>query len=94
MSDRKEDDKLAAIQVEIENTKGVMKSNIEKTINRGEKLEALEDKADTLNNRAKTFQSTARAARRQFCWQNYKYALIIFFVIVLIIVIIVLSVKK
>jgi tetrahydromethanopterin S-methyltransferase subunit G len=71
MSEKK-GEKLDSIQAEIDRTKGVMKTNIEKTLARGEKLEALEEKADTLNSRARTFQSNARQVRRNFCMQYWR----------------------
>jgi t-SNARE complex subunit (syntaxin) len=82
-----EEDKLSKIQDEINRTKDVMKDNINKTIARGEKLEQIEDKAENLNNRAKTFQSTAKAARRQMCWQNWRNILLIVLVVTIISVI-------
>ena len=76
--------KIDAIQAELDKAKGVMKQNIDKTINRGQQLDQLGDKADTLSNRATTFQTQARNARRQMCFNNYRNLAIVAIVLIVI----------
>lgn len=83
-----EDDRLNKIQAEIDRTKGVMKTNIDKTIQRGDKLDSLEDKAENLNTRAGMFRNNARAVNRHFCiryWRNVALVLVILAVVIVVI---------
>ncbi|CEO99358.1 hypothetical protein PBRA_001264, partial [Plasmodiophora brassicae] len=67
------DVKMKDVQVEIERTKDVMKKNIETTLDRGDKLDELDMKADRLESHASAFNKKAGQARRNFCWQSYRY---------------------
>ncbi len=50
-------------------------------IDRGEKLEVLADKSDTLKTNAIKFKSEAKALKRKMCCQNYKFILIVILVL-------------
>jgi uncharacterized coiled-coil DUF342 family protein len=74
--------KIDQIQTELNKAKGVMKQNIDKTIQRGEKLDQLGDKAETLSSQASRFQNNAKTLRRQMCWQNYRNLFILIAVMI------------
>jgi len=63
-------DGLAAVRDQIEDVKGVMVENIEKVLERGEKIELLVDKTDRLNQQAFKFESSSRNLRQVMWWQN------------------------
>ncbi len=50
-------------------------------IDRGERLEVLAEKSETLKVNAVKFKSEAKVLRRQMCWQNYKLLLLCILVI-------------
>mmetsp|Transcript_14449 Transcript_14449/g.27549 ORF Transcript_14449/g.27549 Transcript_14449/m.27549 type:complete len:226 (+) Transcript_14449:83-760(+) len=68
-------DGLSAVRDQIEDVKGVMVENIEKVLERGEKIELLVDKTDRLNQQAFRFKSSSRELRRSIWWGNAKWAM-------------------
>lgn len=70
-------DNIGAVKSQIEDVKDVMVQNIEKVLERGEKIELLVDKTDQLNQQAFRFQSSSRSLRRAMYWKKMKcYAII------------------
>ena len=65
-------DPLYRLQVEVEETKAVIHSNIEKLFERGERLEDIIAKTDYLENTTKTFYKRAKSSNR-WCpfWFNF-----------------------
>ena len=67
-------DGLAAVKNQIEDVKGVMVENIEKVLERGEKIELLVDKTDRLNQQAFKFESSSKRLRDAMWWRNARWA--------------------
>ncbi|CAN1282103.1 Putative vesicle-associated membrane protein 726 [Linum perenne] len=86
--------KLAKVKAQVSEVKGVMMENIEKVLDRGEKIELLVDKTENLHQQAQDFKSTGTKIRRKMWLQNMKIKLIVLGIIVALILIIVLSVCK
>ncbi|KAF9787851.1 synaptobrevin [Thelephora terrestris] len=86
--------KTAAIQAQIDDTVGIMRDNITKVAERGERLDQLQDKTDNLAISAQGFRRGADRVRKNMWWKDMKMRIIIGVVIVVIIVIIVVSVVK
>merc|ERR1712154_310749 len=63
-------DKIKEIQMCIEDSKAQVAKAIDKTIERGDKLGDLEDKAEGLRDDADLFNRQARTVRRRFWCQN------------------------
>ncbi|KAL9259969.1 putative vesicle-associated membrane protein 726 [Drosera capensis] len=84
--------KLSKVQIQISEVKGVMMENIEKVLDRGEKIELLVDKTDNLRNQAQEFRQQGTKMRRKMWLQNMKIKLIVLGIIIALILIIVLSV--
>ncbi|GMH10363.1 hypothetical protein Nepgr_012204 [Nepenthes gracilis] len=84
--------KLGKLQAQISEVKGVMMENIEKVLDRGEKIELLVDKTDNLRNQAQEFRQQGTMVRRKMWLQNMKIKLIVLGIIIALILIIVLSV--
>ena len=78
-------DNIGAVKSQIEDVKGVMVENIEKVLERGEKIELLVDKTDRLNQQAFRFESSSRALRRAMWWRKMRCYAIIGVVAVLVI---------
>eukprot|EP00540_Astrosyne_radiata_P011078 CAMPEP_0116848068 /NCGR_PEP_ID=MMETSP0418-20121206/14787_1 /TAXON_ID=1158023 /ORGANISM="Astrosyne radiata, Strain 13vi08-1A" /LENGTH=224 /DNA_ID=CAMNT_0004479589 /DNA_START=88 /DNA_END=762 /DNA_ORIENTATION=- len=65
-------DNIGAVKSQIEDVKGIMVQNIEKVLERGEKIELLVDKTDRLNQQAFKFESSSRNLRRSMYWRRMK----------------------
>eukprot|EP00592_Proboscia_alata_P007379 CAMPEP_0194356688 /NCGR_PEP_ID=MMETSP0174-20130528/4286_1 /TAXON_ID=216777 /ORGANISM="Proboscia alata, Strain PI-D3" /LENGTH=187 /DNA_ID=CAMNT_0039126383 /DNA_START=99 /DNA_END=659 /DNA_ORIENTATION=+ len=57
-------DSISTVQNQINDVRDVMVQNIEKVLERGEKIELLVDKTDRLNQQAFKFESSSRTLRR------------------------------
>jgi hypothetical protein len=65
-----------------------MMENIEKVLDRGEKLEVLVDKTESLRYQADQFQKSGKALRNKMWWQNIKMKLLVALIICIVIVVI------
>ncbi|KAI1466529.1 synaptobrevin [Daldinia caldariorum] len=82
-----------ALQAQIDDTVGVMRENINKVSQRGERLDALQDKTDNLAVSAQGFRRGANRVRKQMWWKDMKMRMcLIAGVIILILVIVIPSV--
>lgn len=81
-------DKMSAVQKQVDEVKNVMIENIEKVLDRGEKIELLVDKTQSLRNSADTFHRQGKQLRRQMWLNNLKMKLLIFFIVAFVIFII------
>ncbi|KAJ6853277.1 uncharacterized protein M6B38_250145 [Iris pallida] len=84
--------KLSKVKAQVSEVKGVMMENIEKVLDRGEKIELLVDKTENLRSQAQDFRQTGTKMRRKMWLQNMKIKLIVLAIIIALILIIVLSV--
>ncbi|KAI1263774.1 synaptobrevin-domain-containing protein [Xylariaceae sp. FL1019] len=82
-----------ALQAQIDDTVGVMRDNINKVSQRGERLDALQDKTDNLAVSAQGFRRGANRVRKQMWWKDMKMRMcLIAGIIILLVIIIVPSV--
>jgi len=77
-------DKIHQVKGEIEQVKDVMVHNIEKVLERGERIEVLVDKTDSLNQQSFAFKKRSTALKRQMWWKNTKLLIILIIVILFI----------
>ncbi len=78
------------LEQEIDNAVNQMRSNITKVGERGERLDALQDKTDNLATQANGFRRGANRVRKQMWWKDMKMRMcIIVGIIILLVVIIV-----
>lgn len=69
---------MAAVSSKVAEVKDIMVQNIEKVLDRGEKIDMLVDRTAQLNMTAQRFQKNARDVRRTMWWRNVKvWALIV-----------------
>lgn len=80
--------KVSSVQKKVDEVKGIMTENIDKMLQRGEKLELLTDKTENLMFEADRFVRTGRTLRRQMWWQNCKMKLVMLFAVILLAVVI------
>ena len=55
---------------------GIMRTNVEKVLERDQKLSELDDRADALQQGASQFEQQAGKLKRKYWWQNLKVILI------------------
>lgn len=82
--------RTAAIQAQIDDTVGVMRDNINKVAERGERLDSIENKTDNLAISAQGFRRGANRVRKDMWWKDMKMrmCLILGVIIVLIVIIV------
>ncbi|CAB4307096.1 unnamed protein product [Prunus armeniaca] len=84
--------KLAKVKAQVSEVKGVMMENIEKVLDRGEKIELLVDKTENLHQQAQDFRNVGTKMRRKMWLQNMKVKLIVLGILIALILVIILSV--
>ncbi|KAJ8401879.1 hypothetical protein AAFF_G00374600 [Aldrovandia affinis] len=80
--------KLNQVQNQVNDVQVILKDNINKVLERGEKLDDLIDKTDDLQATADSFQKTSTRVARKYWWKNMKMMIIIGVIVVIIIVLI------
>ena len=65
-------DNIDRVKDQIDQVKDVMVQNIEKVLERGEKIELLVDKTDRLNQQAFRFEKSSRTLRRTLWWKKVR----------------------
>ncbi|KAF9963273.1 Vesicle-associated membrane protein [Mortierella alpina] len=75
-------DRIKQVKGEIEQVKDVMVQNIERVLERGERIELLVDKTDNLNQQAFAFKRRSTALKRTMWWKNTKLMVILVLVII------------
>ena len=86
-------DAISNTQAEIENVRGIMTENIERVLERGERIDLLVDKTDRLGAGAQDFRVRSRGLKRQMWWKNVKLMVLIGVVVAFLIVFIVLMTR-
>jgi vesicle-associated membrane protein 7 len=78
-------DSLASARKEIDSVRDIMTENIERVLERGERIDLLVDKTDRLGGSARDFRVRSRGLRRQMWWKNMKVMVLLFVVILFLI---------
>ncbi|KAM0028234.1 putative Longin domain, v-SNARE, coiled-coil domain-containing protein [Helianthus debilis subsp. tardiflorus] len=80
--------KLSKVKAQVSEVKGVMMENIEKVLDRGEKIELLVDKTESLHSQAQGFRTQGTQLRRKMWFKNMKIKLIVLAIVIALILII------
>jgi len=75
-------DALRTAQREIEGVREIMTENIERVLERGERIDLLVDKTDRLGTTARDFRVRSRGLRRRMWWKNVKLMVLLVLVVV------------
>ena len=78
-------DNIGRVRSQINDVKDVMVQNIEKVLERGEKIELLVDKTDRLNQQAFKFEKQSKRLKTAMWWKNCKMTIILTIVVLAII---------
>jgi len=65
------------IHAQIGQTTDILRDNINKVAERGERLESMTDKTDALNLQAQGFRKGANGVRKRMWWKDFKMRIII-----------------
>lgn len=83
---------LAKVQAQVSEVKGVMIENIEKVLDRGEKIELLVDKTEDLRSQAQDFRAQGTKLKKKMWLENMKIKLIVLGILIALALLIWLSV--
>ncbi|KAJ5762545.1 uncharacterized protein N7511_005927 [Penicillium nucicola] len=75
-------DSLASAKREIDSVRDIMTENIERVLERGERIDLLVDKTDRLGGSAHDFRMRSRGLRRRMWWKNTKLMIMIVIVVI------------
>ncbi|KAM9517035.1 uncharacterized protein ACWYII_044203 isoform 2-T6 [Salvelinus alpinus] len=82
--------KLDSVQGQVNEVKVILKDNINKVLERGERLDDLVDKTHDLQATADSFQRTSTRVARKYWWKNVKMMIIIGVIVLIILILIIL----
>lgn len=86
--------KIEELQNDVSQLTSVMQSNINKVLERGDRMDTLNERSELLSNRANEFRINSRTIRRKFWWQNMRFKLLIGFVVLALVVVIIYSITS
>ena len=72
-----EQDKIKQAQQEVDEVVDLMKVNVDKVLDRDQKLSELDERADALKFGAQQFENTASGIESKYWWMNKKWQIII-----------------
>uniref|UniRef100_T1J7R9 V-SNARE coiled-coil homology domain-containing protein n=1 Tax=Strigamia maritima TaxID=126957 RepID=T1J7R9_STRMM len=70
---RFKDDKIEKVQGQVNEVAEVMKENITRVIERGDKLSDLQEQSESLNSTANYFRQSSRRLHRNMWWREMKF---------------------
>uniref|UniRef100_A0A8C5AB59 Si:ch73-234b20.5 n=1 Tax=Gadus morhua TaxID=8049 RepID=A0A8C5AB59_GADMO len=86
--------KMEQVQGQVNEVKVILKDNIDKVLERGDRLDDLMDKTEDLQATADTFQRTSTRVARKYWWKNIKMMIIIGVIVLIILILIILFATK
>lgn len=84
--------KLKQTQAQVDEVVGIMRVNVEKVLERDQKLSELDSRADALQHGASQFEQRAGQLKRKQWWANMKMMIIMGIIGVVLLIIIILSI--
>lgn len=84
--------KLEQTQQQVNEVVGIMRVNVEKVLERDQKLSELDSRADALQEGGKRFEQQAQKLKRKYWWKNIKMMIIIGVIGVILLIIIIVSI--
>ncbi|XP_075720052.1 vesicle-associated membrane protein 1-like [Rhinoderma darwinii] len=68
--------KLLQTQAQVDEVVGIMRVNVDKVLDRDQKLSELDNRADALQAGASQFETSAAKLKRKYWWNNCKMMLV------------------
>ncbi|XP_053204491.1 vesicle-associated membrane protein 8-like [Panonychus citri] len=85
--------KVVQVQQQVQQVTDIMQENITKILDRGQKLDNLEDRSAILSSKSEDFRVSGRRLGRKMRWQNMRITIIVVLIIIALIIIIYFAVK-
>lgn len=82
-------DRIQQTQAEVDQVVGIMRDNMEKVLERDQKLSDLDTRAEHLQVGAQQFERHTNRIKRKYWWQNIKMIIILVIVVAVILAIII-----
>ncbi|KAK3802413.1 hypothetical protein RRG08_034180 [Elysia crispata] len=86
---REQSKRLQQTQAQVDEVVNIMRVNVEKVIDRDQKISQLDDRAEALQAGASQFEASAGKLKRKYWWKNCKMMLILGGIIGIIVIIII-----
>lgn len=86
------DPKMSRLRGQVDDVVDVMKSNVSKVVERGDRLEDLQDKSDSLASNSDIFRNRAKALQKNMWWKHCRMRIIIALVIIVILAVIIIPI--
>lgn len=74
--------KIQTLQNTVDEVSQVLQSNINKVLDRGSRIDTINERSELLNSRANEFRINSRTVRRKFWWQNLRFTLVLALVVI------------
>lgn len=84
-------EQLRQTQAQVNEVVGIMRLNVERVLERDQKLTDLDQRADVLQQGASQFEQQARRVKQRQWWANMKMTLIIGAIVLVVVIIIIVS---
>jgi hypothetical protein len=81
--------RLQQTQAQVDEVVDIMKHNLDKVLDRDQKLSQLDDRADALQEGASQFEKSAATLKRKYWWKNIKMIIIMCAIVTVLVIIIV-----
>uniref|UniRef100_A0A8V0ZT10 Vesicle-associated membrane protein 1 (synaptobrevin 1) n=1 Tax=Gallus gallus TaxID=9031 RepID=A0A8V0ZT10_CHICK len=81
--------RLQQTQAQVEEVVDIMRVNVDKVLERDQKLSELDDRADALQAGASVFESSAAKLKRKYWWKNCKMMIMMGVICAIVVVVIV-----
>ncbi|CAM9438347.1 unnamed protein product [Lampetra fluviatilis] len=82
--------RLQQTQAQVDEVVDIMRVNVDKVLERDQKLSELDDRADALQQGASQFESSAAKLKRKYWWKNCKMMIILGVICALVVLVIIL----
>ncbi|KAM9306832.1 vesicle-associated membrane protein 8 [Pholidichthys leucotaenia] len=86
--------RLENVQGQVNEVKVILTDNINKVLERGERLDELQGKAEDMVASADSFQRTSTRVARKYWWKNIKLMILIGVIVLVILILIILAATK
>lgn len=86
---REQSKRLQQTQAQVDEVVDIMRVNVEKVLERDQKISQLDDRAEALQAGASQFEASAGKLKRKYWWKNLKMMLVLGAIIAIIVIIIV-----
>ncbi|XP_022908513.1 vesicle-associated membrane protein 3-like [Onthophagus taurus] len=90
-SNATKNNKLEQTQQQVNEVVGIMRVNVEKVLERDQKLSELDSRAEALQEGGKQFEQQAQKLKRKYWWKNLKMMIILGIIGLVILIIIIVS---